>query len=201
MKTAAVIFSLFVAASCVDEDFDFKCFQNKTHVMTNSNSDTFEIRIEHGGALAADWFDSGVTLDVGKDAVKYNTTAKAMEELCKVLPENKYCSDALADIGKIPRFLTVAYDGESVYGGMATMDITIAQDGKVTHKWGECIFMNQTAAKDMEKFTFTYTKWDTSAIPDFTGSIREDKLYVSQAAPVLTSWTTVVALLVMAKIV
>ena len=195
MKTAAIIFSFFVAVSCVDEDF--QCFQNKA----NSNSDTFEIRIEHGGALAADWFDSGVTLDVGKDYKKYNTTAKAMEELCKVLPHNTYCNDALAEIGKIPRFLTVAYDGEFVYGGMATMDITIAQNGTVSHKWGECLFMNQTAAKDMETFTFIYTKWDTSAIPDFTGSIREDKLYVSQAGAMLTSWTTVVALLVMAKIV
>ena len=81
------------------------------------------------------------------------------------------------------------------------MDISFNSNGTVTHVWGECIFMNQTAAKDMEKFTFIYTKWDTTAIANFTGSIREDRLYVSQAAAMLTSWTTVVALLVLAKIV
>merc|ERR1711971_1276088 len=88
------LLALVCAASAFNAEYseDLKCFKEafsdyNTNT-TNTNSTTFDVRIEHFGSLfnVGDWFDNGEVHTIQKGEVyKYNTTAKAMSEICTMV--------------------------------------------------------------------------------------------------------------------
>ena len=183
-----------------DKDLtDYECFKAAfpNYNTTIDNSTTFDVRIEHSGSLfnVGDWFDNGIVHTIQKgDVYKYNTTAKAMSEICEMVEafHGDWCEGAMTEIGDIKRFLVVGFDGEKVLAAMNKMVVTVTTTG-ANSTWSGCESKTTTAVQDMNEEEFTYVQWDTSAVtgdfPDWWSP--EDKLFLSGASSTLVSIVTV----------
>ena len=191
------------------EGEDKKCFTDEfgsTLNITSNTTSSFDIRIEHSGSVfnVGDWFDSGDvhTINAG-DIYEYNTTAKAMSEICTMVEafHGDWCEGEMYEIGKIQRYLYVGFDGENLMLAMRKMNVTLTKDG-ATATWDKCFTMKQTADSSMNVVEITYVDWDTSAItdglPDWWNP--EDKLLVSGSASTIVSIVTLVSLIVATRV-
>ena len=178
---------------------DFECFKDAFpdyNTTTINNSSSFDVRIEHSGSLfnIGDWFDSGEVHTIKEGEVyMYNTTAKAMSEICEVVGafDGDWCNGTMTEIGNIERFLVVGFDGNNLLAAMNKMMVNVTKT-EATYGWDGCKTMDQTAAQDMNKVEFTYVHWDTSAVtgdfPDWWSP--EDKLLLSGASSTIASIVT-----------
>ena len=183
-----------------DKDLtDYECFKAAfpNYNTTIDNSTTFDVRIEHSGSLfnVGDWFDNGIVHTIRKgEEYKYNTTAKAMSEICTMVDafHGDWCEGAMNEIGEIQRFLVVGFDGDNLFASMNKMVVTVTTEG-ATKAWSGCESKTTTAVQDMNEEEFTYVQWDTSAVtgdfPDWWSP--EDKLFLSGASSTLVSIVTI----------
>ena len=202
-----LLLALTCGASAWEEDK--KCFTDtfgSTLNITSNTTSYFDIRIEHSGSVfnVGDWFDSGDvhTINAG-EIYEYNTTAKAMSEICTMVDafHGDWCEGEMDRIGDIQRFLYAGFDGENLMVGMRKMNVTLTKDGATT-TWDKCFTMKQTADPSMNVVEITYVDWDTSAItdglPDWWNP--EDKLLVSGSASTIVSIVTLVSLIVATRV-
>ena len=178
---------------------DLQCFEVAfpNYNTTFSNS-TFDIRIEHSGPLfnIGDWFDQGDVHTIREGEIyMYNTTTKAMSEICEIVDafHGDWCEGAMNEIGEIQRFLVVGFDGENLLAAMMRMVVTVTTDG-ATKIWSGCESKKTTAVQDMNVVEFAYIRWDTSAVtgdfPDWWSP--EDKLHVSGGSETTTPGPTAI---------
>merc|ERR1712002_180090 len=213
MKIIFLTIFLILAVSAQDRDRDVECFNSGVtinHINKKGNK-TFEVRIEHAGSLfdIADWFNNGDVFAINSTDFKYNTTAKAMDEVCTAFGE--WCTDKiktkLNTIGKIQRWLTIGYNGEEVYAGMALMNIILTKDS-ADYEWvrNNCTFFHQNASLDMTPMEFSYINWDTSGMPEtILENISwkpQDKLKVHGGVTgTLASFVTVLGVFILGKLI
>merc|ERR1712179_116387 len=198
MHTHSFLLSLLLAAASADIAPDLKCFNDNIHFNTSLANGTFEVRIEHAGSIT-DWFDNGdvFPISVGKK-LEYNTTAKSMDDLCIGCSDD--LKNQLKEIGKVPRYLYMGYDGVNVYGGMMEMIINV-NSTTAKETWGECKFSKQTATPEMDMMTFTYIRWYVDAGVVSLPWEPEDKLYVHGGGnSSIASCVTIVVFLFLSKI-
>ena len=204
LSFALPILALICASSALNVDnrnkTDEECFDDNfpQYNRTVNDSSSFDIRIEHSGSIfnVDDWFDSGDVHNIKQGEVyKYNTTAKAMSEICEAVEafHGDWCKGAMNQIGAIDRFLVVGFDGEDLFTAMNKMNVTVTKTG-ANFTWAGCSYMSMTAAQDMNEVDFTYVHWDTSALTD-AGSFPnwwspEDKLLLSGASSTIASIVT-----------
>ena len=206
-SSALSVAVLICGAFAIEEDR--KCFDNAYGgftVKNNTNGSTFDIRIEHSGSFfnVDDWFDNGEVYKLKAGEVfAYNTTAKAMSEICGVIDglNGDWCKGTMDEIGDIPRFLYAAYDGENLMLAMSKMDVTVTKDN-ATWMWDKCSTMKQTADPAMNVVKITYVDWDTEAVTDGLPDIWSptDNLMVSSAPATIISIATVFAFLITSRL-
>merc|ERR1712156_438957 len=193
---------LICGASAAGEDK--ACFDNAYGgftVKNNTNGSIFDIRIEHSGSFfnVDDWFDNGKVYKLTAGEVfKYNTTAKAMSEICGVIDglNGDWGKGTMDKIGDIPRFLFAAFDGENLMLAMRKMNVTVTKDN-ATSAWDKCFTMKQTADPAMNVVKITYVDWDTEAVTEGLPDIWSptDNLMVSSAPATIISIATLSALI------
>ena len=215
LSFALPILALICASSALNVDnrnkTDEECFDDNfpQYNRTVNDSSSFDIRIEHSGSIfnVDDWFDSGDVHTIKQGEVyKYNTTAKAMSEICEAVEafHGDWCEGAMTEIGDIKRFLVVGFDGENLLAAMNKMMVEVTTKN-ATFTWDGCKKIDTTAAQDMNEVEFTYVHWDTSALTD-AGSFPdwwspEDKLLLSGASSTIASIVTLfVSLLVSTRL-
>merc|ERR1719339_789632 len=148
MSFSLPILALICAASALNFDdrnkIDEQCFNDNfpNYNRTVNDSSSFDIRIEHSGSIfnVDDWFNSGDVHTIKQGEVyKYNTTAKAMSEICEAVEafHGDWCEGAMNEIGSIDRFLVVGFDGENIFAAMNKMNVTVTKTG-ATFTWDGC---------------------------------------------------------------
>merc|ERR1711990_56134 len=193
-----------------DNKKDEECFNTSfpKYNRTIIESNTFDVRIEHSGSIfnVGDWFDSGDVYTIKEGEIyMYNTTAKAMGEICELVDafDGDWCEGAMNEIGNVTRSLVVGFDGESLMAAMNKMVVTVTKEG-APWVWGNCTHMSMTAVQDMNVVEFTYVSWDTSSVTggsDFPDWSPGDKLLLSGASSTITSIVTLfVSLLVSTRL-
>merc|ERR1712112_692930 len=181
MKIIFISIFLIVTAS-TEPHPDKKCFIDHVNNLAKPTNETFEIRIEHAGSLfdIADWFNNGELYTINSTNLDYDTTAKAMDEVCAAFGDT-WCTQSIKNqlykIGNETRVLTVGYNGVEVYAGMAIMNITLTNTN-ATSSFVECLFIHQNASLTMNPMEFSYTNWDTSKMNDNIPWKPQDKLFV-----------------------
>ena len=189
-----------------DEECFHAAFPNYT--TTIKNSSTFDIRIEHTGSIfnVGDWFDSGDVHTIKQGEVyKYNTTAKAMGEICEVVDvfDGDWCEGAMNKIGDMVRYLVVGFDGEQLFAAMNKMVVNVTTDD-APWEWSGCDNKTMKAVQDMNVEEFIYVDWDTSSVTegsDFPEWSPKDKLLLSGTSSTIASIVTLfVSLLVSTRL-
>ena len=184
-----------------DEECFHAAFPNYT--TTIKNSSTFDIRIEHTGSIfnVGDWFDSGDVYTIKQGEIyPFNTTAKAMGEICEVVDafNGNWCEGAMKDIGDMVRYLVVGFDGENVMAAMNKMNVTVTKEG-APWIWSGCDNKTMKAVQDMSVEEFIYVDWDTSSVTegsDFPEWSPKDKLLLSGTSSTIASIVTLLVSLI-----
>ena len=214
LSKALPLLALVCAASALNfnakSEPDMECFNASfpDYNTTINNSSTFDIRIEHSGSIfnVGDWFDSGDVHTIKQGEVyKYNTTAKAMGEICEVVDvfDGDWCEGAMNKIGDMVRYLVVGFDGEQLFAAMNKMVVNVTTDG-APWEWSGCDNKTMKAVQDMNVEEFIYVDWDTSSVTegsDFPEWSPKDKLLLSGASSTIASIVTLfVSLLVSTRL-
>ena len=214
LSFALPILALICASSALKVDnrnkTDEECFDDNfpQYNRTVNDSSSFDIRIEHSGSIfnVDDWFDSGDVHTIKQGEVyKYNTTAKAMGEICEVVDvfDGDWCEGAMNKIGDMVRYLVVGFDGENLYAAMNRMNVTVTKDD-APWIWSGCENKTMKAVQDMSVEEFTYVDWNTSSVTegsDFPEWSPKDKLLLSGTSSTIASIVTLfVSLLVSTRL-
>ena len=203
LSKALPLLALVCAASALNfnakSEPDMECFNASfpDYNTTIDNSSTFDIRIEHSGSIfnVGDWFDSGDVYTIKEGEIyPYNTTAKAMGEICEVVDafNGHWCEGAMKDIGDMVRYLVVGFDGENVMAAMNKMNVTVTKDD-APWIWSGCDNKTMKAVQDMSVEEFTYVDWNTSSVTegsDFPEWSPKDKLLLSGTSSTIASIVT-----------
>ena len=214
LSFALLILALICASAALNVDnrnkTDEECFDDNfpQYNRTINDSSSFDIRIEHSGSIfnVDDWFDSGDVHTIKQGEVyKYNTTAKAMGEICEVVDvfDGDWCEGAMNKIGDMVRYLVVGFDGENLYAAMNRMNVTVTKDS-APWIWSGCDNKTMKAVQDMNVEEFTYVDWNTSSVTegsDFPEWSPKDKLLLSGTSSTIASIVTLfVSLLVSTRL-
>ena len=214
LSKALPLLALICAASALNfndkSEPDMECFNASfpDYNTTINNSSTFDIRIEHSGSIfnVGDWFDSGDVHTIKQGEVyKYNTTAKAMGEICEGVGvfDGDWCEGAMNKIGDMVRYLVVGFDGEQLFAAMNKMVVNVTTDD-APWEWSGCDNKTMKAVQDMSVEEFTYVDWNTSSVTggsDFPDFSPKDKLLLSGASSIIASIVTLlVSLLVSTRL-
>ena len=215
LSKALPLLALIYAASALNNETntnltDVECFHAAfpNYTTTINNANTFDIRIEHTGSIfnVGDWFDSGDVYTIKEGEIyPYNTTAKAMGEICEVVDafNGHWCEGAMKEIGDMVRYLVVGFDGENLYAAMNRMNVTVTKDD-APWIWSGCENKTMKAVQDMSVEEFTYVDWNTSSVTegsDFPEWSPKDKLLLSGTSSTIASIVTLfVSLLVSTRL-
>ena len=214
LSFALLILALICASSALNVDnrnkTDEECFDDNfpQYNRTVNDSSSFDIRIEHSGSIfnVDDWFDSGDVHTIKQGEVyKYNTTAKAMGEICEVVDvfDGDWCEGAMNEIGDMVRYLVVGFDGEQLFAAMNKMVVNVTTDD-APWEWSGCDNKTMKAVQDMNVEEFIYVDWDTSSVTegsDFPEWSPKDKLLLSGTSSTIASIVTLfVSLLVSTRL-
>merc|ERR1711936_1319513 len=176
---------LFVQAEPLPET-DEKCFndnyKNKMVEPAPDNNGTFDVRVEHGGALV-DIFTIGdlYTLELGQ-VKKINCSAVTIETICAAfnsqLAESQLCNgNKTKEVLPLDnRELLLVYNSSHVCGGMNEKKITITNTN-YTIVYEKCNFHCMEANEDAPDMKFPYYDWVID-LPNTNNFTMKDTLTV-----------------------
>merc|ERR1712215_371119 len=176
---------LFVQAEPLP-DTDEKCFndnyKNKMVEPAPDNNGTFDVRVEHGGALM-DIFTIGDLYTLELNLVKkINCSAVTIETICAAFPsqlaESQLCKNNTKAVVPFDtnRELLLVFNSSHVCGGMNEKRVTITNSAHTVANVA-CNFHCMEAKEDSPNIAFTYYDWVID-LPNTNNFTMKDTLIV-----------------------